>query len=171
MEEVQIWGRQTDSQPRMVDSEHLLSIYLYIAPGRKWLNASALCLLTPPDRDGGDILFGARVGRYQEAISKTAGSVGVLAFWWLPGKPPHLASVIVFPEKSVLVFLPSGSVRNGGLRGEHLSHIKAASRGMIPNGKLCPSSQAQGDSRVQCQPKHSHYPHCPGRTGLSQDRE
>ena len=70
------------------------------------------------------LLFGARVGRYQEVISRTVGSVGVLASWWLPGELPHLASVIVFPEENVLVLLSSGSVRNGGLRGSILATLR-----------------------------------------------
>ena len=59
---------------------------------------------------------------------------------------PHLASVTVLPEKSILVPLSQGLVKTGG--SGHLGLVKAASGDVIPDGKLRLPPRAQRDTET-----------------------
>ena len=67
---------------------------LCTAPGRKWLNASPLCLLAHPDRNGvilvvnkDSLLFDGGGGN-QEATSSTVASVGRSAAFLVAARAP-----------------------------------------------------------------------------------
>lgn len=151
-------GRQAGSQPRTVDLYFKggTGFNLHMVSSRQWLNPSPLCLLAHPDRHGvilvvnkDSLLFdGGGGGGHQEATSSTvvsvAGSAGFLVA--AGGVCPHLASVTVLPEKSILVPPSQGLVRTGG--SGHLGLVKEASGDVIPDGKLCPRPRAQRDTET-----------------------